>query len=72
MAVYTYKCNNCHKDFELLIGVNQESAGLVCPYCKSKDLIRTFSSFLIRGLKKASSSCSSCSSSNCSSCSSGR
>ena len=72
MAVYTYKCNNCRKDFELLVGVNQESAELICPYCKSKDLIRIFSFFLIGGTKKANSSCSSCSSSNCSSCSSGR
>lgn len=70
MPIYTYECRHCGKEFELLVGVNQEICKKECPYCKSVAIEKRFSLFGIRGVSNKGSgfNCSSCTSSNCSSC----
>lgn len=38
---YQYKCENCNKEFELVISIKNSSRVLVvCPHCNSLEVIR--------------------------------
>jgi len=69
MPIYTFECNKCNKQFDLLIGVGKGSCKKICPDCKSDKIKKIISSFAVVGKSKSlssSSSCSGCSSKNCS------
>ncbi|RME66196.1 MAG: zinc ribbon domain-containing protein [Nitrospirae bacterium] len=71
MPIYEYKCENCDKDFEVLVFGNQK---VKCPECGSENIKKKFSVFGMSGVEKpfagTSAGCSSCGSkgSGCSSC----
>ena len=62
MPIYEYKCNNCNKNFELLIFGNEVPC---CPDCKSTDLKRIISVFSIHGIEKSPTLNSGISCGNC-------
>ena len=43
MPIYEYRCNQCGKISEILIGVSSGSEMLACKYCGSNDLIKILS-----------------------------
>jgi putative FmdB family regulatory protein len=47
MPIYEYKCRDCGKVSEFLIGVGQEKAKLKCSSCGSKKLEKIFSQSFI-------------------------
>lgn len=47
MPVFEYKCENCKKDFEILILSEKEVP--FCPFCKSKNLKKKVSNFQNKG-----------------------
>ena len=48
MPIYTYKCEECGEEFDLLVGVVADSDRLTCKKCGSENLKRTYSAFGIR------------------------
>ena len=71
MPIYEYKCEDCKKDFEVLVFGNQK---VRCPECNSDNIKKKFSVFGMSGVEKpfagSSGGCSSCGSkgSTCASC----
>ncbi|MBN1369738.1 MAG: zinc ribbon domain-containing protein [Dehalococcoidaceae bacterium] len=65
MPLYTYRCNKCCHEFELLLPMHTDSADIECAACGQKGVERVFSSFSF-GVGK---SCSSGSCGGCSGCS---
>ena len=50
MPIYEYRCKDCGKISEFLIGVGQEHLEIKCNFCKSKKLEKIFSqSFISAG-----------------------
>lgn len=50
MPIYEYRCKDCGKISEFLIGVGQEYFEIKCNFCKSKKLDKIFSqSFISTG-----------------------
>ncbi|MDO8886013.1 zinc ribbon domain-containing protein [Candidatus Oleimmundimicrobium sp.] len=49
MPIFEYRCSKCNKKFELLVGVGKENNDLKCPHCGSKDILKLFSSFGLKG-----------------------
>ncbi|MFX8809342.1 zinc ribbon domain-containing protein, partial [Acinetobacter baumannii] len=45
MPVYEFRCSNCGKKFETLIGMTAEADKTDCPHCGSKDARRLISRF---------------------------
>ena len=45
MPIYEYKCNNCQKKFEKLVGVVAGSKTISCPNCQSEDVTQLISRF---------------------------
>jgi putative FmdB family regulatory protein len=45
MPIYTYKCQDCGEEFDLLVGVVAEKEKLKCKKCDSDNLKRIFSAF---------------------------
>lgn len=45
MPIYEYRCNECGKEFSLLILSSRESAGVECTSCGSVDVSRLMSRF---------------------------
>jgi len=43
MPIYEYKCKNCGKVNEFLVGVGQENVEIKCNWCGSKELEKIFS-----------------------------
>lgn len=43
MPLYEYRCNNCGKISEFLVGVTQEKVEIKCKYCGGKELNKIFS-----------------------------
>jgi putative FmdB family regulatory protein len=41
MPLYEFACQHCHKEFELLVPLGENSA--ICPYCCSRDTRRQIS-----------------------------
>ncbi|MCK5706502.1 MAG: hypothetical protein KAI43_02525 [Candidatus Aureabacteria bacterium] len=64
MPIYTYICNKCSKEFDLLEGVTKEKAKKVCPTCGSKSIKKTFASFGVgkekTSLSQMQGNCSTC------------
>ncbi len=48
MPIYEYKCKNCDKISEFLIGVNQDKPEIKCEFCGSKELEKIFSKTIVR------------------------
>lgn len=59
MPVYSYKCEDCGAEFDLLVGVGRGDEELKCQKCGSKNLKRLLSSFgfKIEGSSSDSLSC---------------
>ena len=53
MPIYSYKCKDCGKIFDLLLGVTREKTELKCKKCGSKNIEKQFSTF---GIDTAGSS----------------
>jgi putative FmdB family regulatory protein len=41
MPIYELHCQSCHRDFETMAGINQES--IACPHCRSTETRRLIS-----------------------------
>lgn len=68
MPIFEYHCNECDKDFEILIIGDEEVS---CPECEGRNLRRLVSTFSHKSqgeLPKSSSSCSACSATSCATC----
>ncbi len=69
MPIFEYHCNECEKEFEILILGDQEVS---CPNCMGKNvskLLSTFSHKSEEGFSSSKgSSCSTCSATSCSTC----
>jgi len=50
MPIYEYKCRDCGKVSEFLVGVTKDEPEIKCAFCKSKKLDKLFSqSFVSTG-----------------------
>jgi putative FmdB family regulatory protein len=38
MPVYDYVCNDCHKEFEKVLTLNEHEKPVTCPHCSSKNV----------------------------------
>jgi len=56
MPIYDYKCNDCNKEFEVL--VKNDGKATDCTECGSKNIKRVYSSFDFNLNNKSESSCS--------------
>ena len=69
MPIFEYHCNECDKDFEILILGNQEVS---CPDCTGKNLSKLLSTFSHKSEGEFSSSkgssCNTCSATSCATC----
>ncbi|UCG77595.1 MAG: zinc ribbon domain-containing protein [Nitrospirota bacterium] len=69
MPIYEYSCNNCGKEFELLVF---GSSAVSCPHCENSDITKKMSTFGMSGVDKpfagTDTGCTSCSKTSCSSC----
>ncbi|MDO9567496.1 MAG: zinc ribbon domain-containing protein [Candidatus Desulfaltia sp.] len=74
MPIYEYHCNDCDKNFELLVFGKEKP---ICPSCKNKKVVRLMSAcgFMSKGssgetvrASAADSSCGGCSATSCSTC----
>jgi putative FmdB family regulatory protein len=46
MPVYDYLCNDCHKEFEKVLTLNEhEKDKVVCPHCGSKNVEQEVKAF---------------------------
>lgn len=71
MPIYEYSCQNCGKDFEVLVKSFREEVS--CPFCGAKDLKRLMSVCAISTSEEFRStssrtSCSGCTATSCASC----
>ena len=66
MPIYTYRCNECHHEFEELLLSAAAEQSLVCPQCQSASIERRLAAFAT--IKSASDSPPSCGHGACSSC----
>lgn len=44
MPIYDYHCQSCNKKFEVYV-IKKDSDMIMCPNCKSNDVIRLMSTF---------------------------
>ena len=74
MPIYEYHCNDCGKNFELLVFGKEKP---ICPSCKTKKVVRLLSAcgFMSKGsggetvkTSAADSSCTGCTATSCSTC----
>jgi len=68
MPIYEYKCKQCSKVSEFLVGVTQEQSDIKCPSCGSTDLQRILSRSFVASGEKGSDACESCEIGNSCSC----
>ena len=47
MPIYEYRCKDCSKVSEFLVGVGQGDSEIKCKFCKSKNLEKIISSSFI-------------------------
>jgi len=47
MPIYEYRCNQCSKVSEILVGVSSDNEAFTCKHCGSNDLEKIFIGFLI-------------------------
>jgi putative FmdB family regulatory protein len=45
MPIYEYTCQQCGKDFDLLVSSERLADSQACPHCASEQLTRKFSAF---------------------------
>ncbi|MGE5114616.1 MAG: FmdB family zinc ribbon protein [Acidobacteriaceae bacterium] len=46
MPLYDYVCNECHKNFEIALTLNEHENGVVkCPRCGSKKVVQEPAAF---------------------------
>jgi putative FmdB family regulatory protein len=45
MPIYEYDCQECGKEFELLVSSGRSADTQTCPFCASDKLTRKFSAF---------------------------
>lgn len=77
MPIYEYRCTECHRDFEALVGVGAgRDAHPKCPKCGSGKAEKLFSTFASQSrdsggnvTSTGGSSCGGCSATSCGSCS---
>jgi putative FmdB family regulatory protein len=54
MPVYDYLCNDCHKEFELVLTLDEHDDDKVkCPHCGSKDVEQAVAAFFAVTSKKS-------------------
>lgn len=55
MPIYEYRCNQCSKVSEILVGVGSDDEAFTCKHCGSNDLekILSVSSFTFSGSTRA-------------------
>jgi putative FmdB family regulatory protein len=59
MPIYTYKCQDCGEEFDLLVGVVKDQEKFKCTKCKGENLKRIFSAFGVgRSTSASGPSCS--------------
>ncbi len=69
MPIYSYKCQNCGNEFDLLIGMTADPVKEICNKCSSKKIKKTFSSFNVgSNSSKYDDSKNSCSTGTCPTC----
>ena len=70
MPIFSYNCQKCNNEFELLVGVTADKADLECPKCKSKSIKKVTSSFSVRNTNTNDSRCTTgtCSTGKCPTC----
>lgn len=42
MPKYDFKCNNCNKDFSVVLGINENKENIECTECKSENTSRIY------------------------------
>jgi len=45
MPVYDYLCQDCHKEFELVLTFSEHDKDVVCPHCGSKNVEQEATAF---------------------------
>jgi len=67
MPIFEFFCQKCKSSFEELVYSDEK---IICPKCKSGDIVKNISGFATQGTDSSSSGggCSSCGGGNCSSC----
>ena len=71
MPIYSFNCQKCGKNFDLLVGVTREKTEIKCPHCGSRDVKKNLTAFGIGGSNDSSSrdsSGGSCSLGTCPTC----
>lgn len=55
MPNYEFKCKKCAKTFSLQMSITEygQKKNIVCPHCKSEDVLRIFSTFTAVTSKKS-------------------
>lgn len=56
MPIYSYSCDKCGNDFELLEGMTAEKTEKNCPACGSKNISKRLSNFSV-GASSAGPAC---------------
>ena len=57
MPIFEYVCNNCKKEFEILVKSNKENT-VKCISCNSDSVKKKFSSFAVNKLSSSVPECS--------------
>jgi len=58
MPIYSYRCDKCHNEFEMLVGVTSEKKNLQCTKCGSAEVKKILSTFSVGSSNSESSTCS--------------
>ncbi|HZQ69936.1 MAG TPA: zinc ribbon domain-containing protein [Terriglobales bacterium] len=53
MPVYDYLCNDCHKEFELVLTLSEHEKEVKCPHCGSKNIEQESTAFFAVTGKKS-------------------
>ncbi len=54
MPKYEYLCQNCNKNFEVIMSMKEhENKKVSCPTCKKKKVVQQFSTFYSKTSKKS-------------------
>jgi putative FmdB family regulatory protein len=58
MPIYSYKCMQCKKEFDLLVSLSEDAERPRCPKCRSTNLEKNISPFGLGGSSENGSGCS--------------
>lgn len=53
MPVYDYLCNDCHKEFELVLTLHEHDKPVKCPHCGGKNVEQAAVAFFAVTSKKS-------------------